>query len=111
MGRQFAAIAFTPRVKAEQSRIGSRANYARVEAEGRDDSMLGAAEAAFIAARDSVYMASVSETGWPMCSTAAGHRASCGWWTRRLSASPISAGTASMSASATWPATGGSACS
>lgn len=65
MGRQFAAIAFTPRVKAEQSRIGSRANYARVEAEGRDDSMLGAAEAAFIAARDSVYMASVSETGWP----------------------------------------------
>ncbi|MBX9700332.1 MAG: pyridoxamine 5'-phosphate oxidase family protein [Acetobacteraceae bacterium] len=65
MGRRFAAIAFTPRVRAEQARIGSRANYARMEAEGRDDSALGPAEAAFIAARDSIYMASVSETGWP----------------------------------------------
>jgi uncharacterized protein len=65
MGRQFARIAFTPRVQEEQSRIGSRANYARIEAEGRDDSALTAAEAAFLAARDSVYLASVSETGWP----------------------------------------------
>ena len=65
MGRQFARIAFTPRVQAEQARIGSRATYARAEAAGRDDSVLGAAEAGFIAARDSFYMASVSETGWP----------------------------------------------
>ncbi len=65
MGRQFARIAFTPRVQAEQARIGSRATYARAETAGRDDSALGAAEAGFIAARDSFYMASVSETGWP----------------------------------------------
>ena len=65
MGRQFARIAFTPRVRAEQARIGSRARYAEVEAGGRDDSALGAAEVGFIAARDSFYMASVSETGWP----------------------------------------------
>ncbi len=65
MGRHFARIAFTPRVQAEQSRIGSRAGYARMEREGRDDAALTAAEAAFLAARDSFYMASVSETGWP----------------------------------------------
>jgi hypothetical protein len=65
MGQQFARIAFTPRVKAEQARIGSRANYARVEEAGRDDTALTATEAGFIAARDSVYIATVSETGWP----------------------------------------------
>jgi hypothetical protein len=65
MGRRFAQIAFTPRVQAEQARIGSRARYAGMEADGRDDSLLTDAEAAFVAARDSVYMASVSETGWP----------------------------------------------
>jgi len=62
MGRNFAEIAFTPRVMAEQERIGSRRAYAR---EARDDSALGPAETNFIAARDSFYMASVSETGWP----------------------------------------------
>jgi predicted pyridoxine 5'-phosphate oxidase superfamily flavin-nucleotide-binding protein len=65
MGRHYARIAFTPRVQEEQSRVGSRASYARVEAQGRDDSALGEDEAAFLAARDSLYMASVSETGWP----------------------------------------------
>ena len=65
MGRHFARIAFTARVREEQARIGSRAGYARVEAQGRDDSALTEAEIAFLAARDSVYVASVSETGWP----------------------------------------------
>ena len=41
MGRQFARIAFTPRVRAEQARIGSRAAYAEAEETGRDDSELG----------------------------------------------------------------------
>jgi len=65
MGRHFARLAFTPAVQAEQTRIGSRAAYARMEEAGRDDATLGAAEAAFIAARDSFTMATVSETGWP----------------------------------------------
>ncbi len=65
MGRHFAQIAFTPRVQEEQTRIGSRAGYARMAVEGRDDSALTEAEAGFLAARDSFYIASVSETGWP----------------------------------------------
>jgi PPOX class probable FMN-dependent enzyme len=65
MGRHFAEIAFTPRVQAEQARIGSRAGYARMAERGRDDTRLTEAEAAFLAGRDSFYMATVSETGWP----------------------------------------------
>src|SRR5688572_25395734 len=65
MGRQFAEIAFTARVKDRQIRDGSRTAYARFEAEGPDDSVLGSAEIGFIAERDSFYMASVIENGWP----------------------------------------------
>lgn len=65
MGRHFAEIAFTPAVQAEQTRIGSRRAYERMAREGADDGRIGPDEAGFIAARDSFYMASVSETGWP----------------------------------------------
>ena len=65
MGRQFAEIAFTARVKDRQIRDGSRTAYARLEAEGPDDSVLGSAEIGFIAERDSFYMASIIENGWP----------------------------------------------
>ena len=66
MGYTFAEIAFTDTVKKVQQAAGSRATYARVEAGGnRDFNGFTDAEAAFIAARDSFYMASVSETGWP----------------------------------------------
>lgn len=65
MGRHFAEIAFTPAVQAEQTRIGSRRAYERMAREGREDDRLGPDEEAFIAARDSLYMASVSEAGWP----------------------------------------------
>jgi predicted pyridoxine 5'-phosphate oxidase superfamily flavin-nucleotide-binding protein len=65
MGQHFANIAFTPAVQAEQARLGSRATYARQAEAGPDDSRLTAREASFIAARDSCYLASVSETGWP----------------------------------------------
>ena len=65
MGRHFAEIAFTPAVQAEQRQLGSHTHYAQLAAAGRDDSLLTAREAEFIAARDSVYMATVSETGWP----------------------------------------------
>ncbi len=66
MPRAFAEIAFTPAVLAEQQRQGSAASYARFldpgEAAG---AALGPAEAAFVAARDGFYQATVSETGWP----------------------------------------------
>jgi uncharacterized protein len=66
MGHKFAEIAFTPTVKALQERLGSRANYARLEGADADrNNILGPSEAGFIAQRDSFYMASVSETGWP----------------------------------------------
>ncbi|RAI58458.1 pyridoxamine 5'-phosphate oxidase family protein [Roseicella frigidaeris] len=65
MGRHYARIAFTPAVRAEQQRIGSLAHYARMAEAGREDDALTGAEAGFIAARDSLTMASVSETGWP----------------------------------------------
>ncbi len=65
MGHAFAELAFTARVKAEQQRLGSRASYARFEAGEPHHDRLGSAEAEFIMARDSFYMATVSETGWP----------------------------------------------
>lgn len=65
MGRRFAEIAFTPLVKAQQQRHGSRRQYARVEAAGDLGSALGPDERDFIEQRDGFYMASTSETGWP----------------------------------------------
>lgn len=65
MAHKFAEIAFTPVVRAVQVEERSRAGYARMD-EGDDyNHRLGSREVAFIAARDSFYMASVGETGWP----------------------------------------------
>ena len=65
MGHRFAEIAFTPSVRELQRQHGSSAGYAAIM-EGQDSRQrLGEAEATFIAARDSFYVASVSETGWP----------------------------------------------
>jgi uncharacterized protein len=66
MGHRFAELAFTPGVKAEQTRHGSRSQYARMEAAtgGAGDS-LRPPEQEFIRSRDGFYMASISETGWP----------------------------------------------
>jgi ferredoxin-NADP reductase/predicted pyridoxine 5'-phosphate oxidase superfamily flavin-nucleotide-binding protein len=65
MGHRFAALAFTDSVREVQQESGSRAGYAAMDG-GEDYShVLSGREAAFIAARDSFYMASVSETGWP----------------------------------------------
>lgn len=65
MGQHFARIAFTPAVQAEQQALGSRTHFARMAESGRDDSRLSLQEASFIHARDSLYMATVSATGWP----------------------------------------------
>lgn len=65
MGHRFAEIAFTPSVKAAQEQNGSRRSYARFEGGEPTRHRLGEREAEFIAARDSFYMATVSETDWP----------------------------------------------
>ena len=66
MSHRFAEIAFTPTVKSMQERQGSRKAYADMESVSETmNYRLSEAEAGFIAARDSLYMATVSETGWP----------------------------------------------
>jgi uncharacterized protein len=60
----FLEIAATPSVKAAQAANGARVDWARYAGDRAFDK-LTENEAAFIAARDSFYMASVSETGWP----------------------------------------------
>ncbi len=65
MTHKFAEIAFTPTVKKLQEDYGSRKSYARMEDGPDRNNVITGREAAFIAARDSFYMATVSETGWP----------------------------------------------
>jgi len=65
MGHRFAEIAFTPNVKKAQEINGSRRSYARLDKSEVHHDVLGPREATFIAERDSFYMATVSETGWP----------------------------------------------
>ena len=67
MSQPFAAITFTPSVRAAQERDGSRPAFARAydHAGEPERPQLGAREAEFIAAQRSFYMATVSETGWP----------------------------------------------
>jgi hypothetical protein len=66
MSHHFAEIAFTPAVKKVQEEQGSRFSYARMEnVPDAVNHRLTEAEAGFIAARNSLYMATVGETGWP----------------------------------------------
>jgi len=65
MSHRFAEIAFTPNVKKAQEINGSRRSYARLDKGEVHHDVLGPGEVAFIAERDSFYMATVSETGWP----------------------------------------------
>lgn len=65
MGNKFAEIAFTDNVRQLQEINGSRRSYARMEEGDETNSLLSERESAFIEARDSFYMATVSETGWP----------------------------------------------
>jgi predicted pyridoxine 5'-phosphate oxidase superfamily flavin-nucleotide-binding protein len=65
MGHKFAELTFTPNVRQLQAAAGSRDRYAAME-QGEDaNHELSQREAEFIQARDSFYMASVTETGWP----------------------------------------------
>lgn len=62
MPERFQALALTPAVAAEQIRYYGQA-APRPEAADRD--LLGEVERGFIEARDSFYMATISENGWP----------------------------------------------
>lgn len=67
MPHAFAAITFTPSVKALQEAAGSRAGYERAFAgSGAASNLeLTESEAQFLAQQRTFYMATVSETGWP----------------------------------------------
>ena len=65
MSHRFADIAFTDAVKAVQEQYRSRSQNERLQQTSGPHDALGDAETAFIAGRDSFYMATVSETGWP----------------------------------------------
>lgn len=65
MPNAFATISFTESVKAAQTRYGSRENNQRFELSDDPRNQLGEFETEFIKARDSFYMATISENGWP----------------------------------------------
>lgn len=65
MSNRYRAIAFTDSVREVQTELGSAAmNDAQMARDGPND-RLGEAETLFLSLRDSLYMASVSATGWP----------------------------------------------
>lgn len=63
MAQGFLDIAVTPSVRAVQQAMGSERLWARMA--GKRADRFTEDEAAFIAERDSIYLASVSESGWP----------------------------------------------
>lgn len=60
----YSTVAFSDAAKKLQEKSGSRANYARMEKQG-DNDVLSENEIQFISERDSFYMATVGENGFP----------------------------------------------
>jgi predicted pyridoxine 5'-phosphate oxidase superfamily flavin-nucleotide-binding protein len=65
MTENFTELAFTESVKAQQKKYGTRAAYSRMEGKGSFRNQLTWQEKAYIQNRDSFYMSSVGENGWP----------------------------------------------
>ncbi|RZF66384.1 pyridoxamine 5'-phosphate oxidase family protein [Sphingomonas populi] len=85
MAQTYLHTMFGPRARALQAAAGSRASYARMEANAGDADILTTRELDFITARDSVYMASVSEDGWPYVQ----HRGGPAGFLRRIAGNRI----------------------
>jgi predicted pyridoxine 5'-phosphate oxidase superfamily flavin-nucleotide-binding protein len=65
MPHRYAELAFTPAVEAAQEHYGVRHENQRLLDSAGPNDRLGERERAFIERRDSFYLATVSETGWP----------------------------------------------
>ncbi len=65
MSRYTSDVAFSPAVKAWQEKMGSRAGYARMERKGGWKDSVTPDLAAFLAQRDSFYLATASAEGQP----------------------------------------------
>jgi len=111
MAQTFLHTMFGPGVRALQQAAGSRASYARMEAGAGAADLLTDREADFIAARDSFYMASVSEDGWPYVQ----HRGGPAGFLRRIAGNRIGfadyRATANICRPRTWLPTAACRCS
>ncbi len=65
MGHKFADILFSSPVKVRQCEMNSRANFEKWEQREDFNDRVDQRVAAFVAARDSFYLGSVSPDGWP----------------------------------------------
>lgn len=65
MGAGYAKTMFSAAAKQLQRQHGSKAQYERLAERGEIDEALGPFEREFIGLRDSFYIASVTENGWP----------------------------------------------
>lgn len=111
MSKHYGAIAFTEAVRDVQRDHGSHAFYDRKRVQGTavpGSDALTEDEKDYLAERDSFYLATVSETGWPYVQFRGGPIGSCASSTTTPSAGPTSAATCSTSAPAMSPATTGS---
>lgn len=64
MTKNFTQFTFTESVKKEQVKYGTRSSYAKME-KTLDRYVLSDKEVSFIQSRDSFYMATLGENGWP----------------------------------------------
>ncbi|MCU1324321.1 MAG: pyridoxamine 5-phosphate oxidase-related FMN-binding [Acidobacteriaceae bacterium] len=65
MAHQFSTLTFTDNVRAVQREMGSRPANEKLTERGPANDSFTDDEKSFIAARDSFYIATVGETGWP----------------------------------------------
>lgn len=65
MSRRYTQLTFTDSVKEAQEHYGSRMQAARMEDVAVDDTRFSEREADFIRERDSFYVASIGDNGWP----------------------------------------------
>lgn len=65
MSNKYAKTFFTQSVKKYQARYGSRERFQSLEQSAESNHLLRDFEVSFIAQRNSFYLASVGETGWP----------------------------------------------
>lgn len=65
MTDNFTELAFTESVKAQQEKYGTRTAYEKMERGGKFRNQLTWQEQEYIKNRDSFYLSSVGENGWP----------------------------------------------
>ncbi len=65
MTHRFADMTFTGSVKAAQEHYGSRPHSERLQTMAGPNDQLGLRESMFISLRDTFYLATVNESGWP----------------------------------------------